>query len=175
MDAVPISRRDALQRLGALAAGLAVGCTPLRVVLHDYPDEFRGTPRVEDVLRAFVTTVLPGALGNDPHLIAAFYDQALPFARYREFFASSFCERSRRVFRTSSFERLDLRQRTRVVQDGLRADGTTRKLYNGAVFLAQISVYAGIYDDERGSPLIDFEGRSRGRSLEEITYPETER
>ncbi len=43
--------------------------------------------------------------------------------------------------------------------DGLEADGTTQKLYNGAIFLAQLSFYAGIYDDVEGCPLIAFHGR----------------
>lgn len=69
------------------------------------------------------------------------------------------------------FDRLSADDRTAVVHDGLHADGTTRRLYTGAVFPAQVSTYAGIYDAERGCPLIGFEGRYRVRSLDQVTYP----
>jgi hypothetical protein len=54
-----------------------------------------------------------------------------------------------------------------VIRDGLEADGTTRKLYQGAIYLAQIAFYGGIYDDDAGCPLIDFPGRYRG---DPVTY-----
>jgi hypothetical protein len=61
-----------------------------------------------------------------------------------------------------------------VVLSGLRARGVTGHLYTGAVFLTQVALYAGIYDDEAGSPLIDFPGAGRLSSVEERTWPATD-
>jgi len=162
-----ISRRDVLRTLGLITAGVAVSaCTPLRIITGAYSDEFKHAgERVERVLRAFVLTVIPGAPANSPDLVRAYFDRAYPFARYAAFFASDLCDRAGKRFGHGRFWELALGQRTQVIRDGLSADGTTRKLYGGAIFLAQVSFYAGIYDDDTGCPLIDFPGRYRGAAV----------
>lgn len=168
-----MSRRGAIRWLGLGAATLAAGCTPMRILLRAYPEEFDANPaRTERVLRAFVLAVVPGVPAADPHLTGAFYDRELsPLPKYRAFFAADLCARASRSYGTARFAELDPEARTAVIQDGLEADATTRRLYEGAILLAQVSVYAGIYDDEAGCPLIGFEGRYRPRPWSEITYP----
>src|SRR5262245_45801705 len=85
-----LPRRDALKMLGLLGvAAAASGCTPLRIALRAYPRLYDTDPAVTTgILRAFVTAVIPGAPENDPHLVRAFADPALPFAPYRAYFAS---------------------------------------------------------------------------------------
>lgn len=171
-----LSRRDALRQLSVVVAGLAAACTPLRVVLHDYPRDFETDPALLDrVLRAFVTTVIPEADPGAPDLVRAFNDPALPFAAYRAFFASDLSRRAAERFGEPAFERLSLERRTAVVTDGLNADATTKRLYTGAVFLTQASYYAGMYDDAAGCPLIGFEGAYRFRGLDAFTHPDPER
>ena len=170
------TRREALGQLGILVAGLAVGCTPLRIVLRDYPGDFTTDAALADrVLRAFVLTVVPGMPADDPNLARAYSDPYYPFAPYRAFFASDLCRRAEQRFHRADFDGLTAEQRTAVIQDGLAADATTRKLYTGAVFLAQVSCYGGIYDDAAGCSLIGFEGRYRFRGLDALTYPNPER
>ena len=166
-----MSRRAAVKAMAAAAAALAAGCTPLRIISRDYPASFdHDHDRVDRLLRAFVSTVVPGAPDDEPGLARVYFDDFYRFSPYRSFFAADLCQRSARMFGTPDFARLDLEQRTRVVQDGLGADGTTHKLYSGAIFIAQISFYAGVYDDEKGCSLIDFPGRFRPRPLSELTY-----
>src|SRR5437763_6700550 len=142
-----ISRRQALRQLGLVAAGLTAACTPLRVLGSAYPQAFDDDDALVDrVLRAFVTAVIPGAPADDPDLVRAYTDPAYPFAQYVGFFAADLSRRATRRFEGRRFERLPVRERTAVIAEGLAADGTTRKLYNGAVALAQITFYAGIYD-----------------------------
>jgi hypothetical protein len=169
-----IARREALRRLGVLTAGLASACTPLRIVLHDYPSAFDGEEASDRVLRAFVLTVIPEADARDPNLLRAFRDPDLRFAPYRGFFVSDLCQRS--AARTGeSFDRLNQAERLAVVQEGLGADATTARLYTGAILVAQASYYGGIYDDTRGCALIEFEGAYQFRGLAAITYPDPER
>lgn len=170
-----VTRRDALRRLGALTAGLATACTPLRIVLHDYPHVFDAEEESERVLRAFVLTVIPEADAGDPNLARAFGDPELRYAPYRGFFVSDLCRRSQTRTGEAAFERLSLAERTAVVRDGLRADATTARLYTAAILVAQASYYAGIYDDARGCPLIGFDGAYQFRGIETITYPDPER
>jgi len=111
-----IARREALRRLGVLTAGLASACTPLRIVLHDYPSVFDGEDASERVLRAFVLTVIPEADAEDPNLLRAFRDSDLRFAPYRGFFVSDLCQRA--AARTGeSFDRLSQAERLAVVQE----------------------------------------------------------
>ena len=171
-----INRRTALRSLGLLALGATVGCTPLRVVLNRHPRALDDDAELEDrVLRAFLATVIPGADTGAPDAIRIFHDRAYPFARYATFFAGDLCRRAAARCRGLTFDRLEAAERTAVVQAGLAADGTTQQLYGGAIYLAQIATYAGIYDAERGSPLIEFEGRYRFRGIAAICHPDPER
>ncbi len=173
----PLTRRDALRRLvGGITGLVAAGCTPLRIVFHDYPEEFDAdSERVDHILRAFATAVVPGIPTGDPTLTRVYYDQFYPLAKYRGFLAADLCARAGRGSGGARFETLPPEQRVAVIEEGLKADGTTARLYAGAVFLTQIACLSGIYDDEHGCSLIDFEGRYRPRSLSELTYADPSR
>lgn len=170
-----IARREALRRLGLLTAGLASACTPLRIVLHDYPRAFDADDESERVLRAFVLTVIPEADAHEANLLRAFRDPELRFAPYRGFFVSDLCRRAAARAGEPAFDRLGQADRLAVVQQGLDADATTARLYSGAILVVQASYYGGIYDDKRGCALIDFEGAYRFRGVAAITYPDPDR
>lgn len=158
----PVSRRAVLRTMGLASVALVAGCTPLRILLHDYPKMFDDDRSLTDrILRAFVITVLPGADPRAPDLTRAFFDPAYPFAPRASYFAADLCRRSSRAFGRSAFDGLDPGRRSQIIDGALHDDATTRRLYNGAIFLAQVAVYAGIYDDSRGCDLIEFHG-SRG-------------
>jgi hypothetical protein len=166
-----MSRREALGRLAVLTAGLGWACTPLRIAFGLYPEEFDRQPeRVERVLRAFVVTVVPGMPEGDRNLVRIYFDRYYPFAKYRNFFVSDLCQRGLEQYGTDAFDRLTFAQRTKVIQAGLEKGGVTRRLYTGAVFMAQVSCYAGIYDADRGCPLIDFEGNYSDRLPSGVSF-----
>jgi hypothetical protein len=168
-----LDRRAALRRLAVLGAGLvASACAPMRVVLHLYPEDFDESPELTRlILGGFVTAVIPGASEDEPNLTRALTDPAFPLARCAGYLAADLCKRSAGQFGTARFDALDVARRTEVIKAGLSEGGTTSRIYNGAIFLTQIAYYAGIYDDDRGCPLIEWEGRYRFRGLEATTYP----
>ena len=177
--AVQLTRREALRRMAIVAAGLSagltVGCTPLRIGFGMYPGKYDSDSRIGDrVLRAFVGTVIPGAPEDAPNLIRVYKDDFYPLTQYRGYLVYDLCERSDRLFGAWRFSDLEAELRVRVIQDALDADKTTRRLYEGGIFLAQISFYAGVYDDAAGCELIDFDGGSRLLPLAEQTYPDPE-
>ena len=168
----PITRRQLLCRAGVFAAALATGCTPLRLALHADPEPFRGEGGVTDrALAAFVRSVAPRATGSAEELARVFADPAYPFARYRAFFAADLCRRAQDRFGTNRFDSLTEDARARIIEDGLHGDAVARRLYSGAIFLAQVAVYAGIYDDGRGARAINFDGANHGYAPETLTYP----
>ncbi|HKQ19636.1 MAG TPA: hypothetical protein VJW75_07820, partial [Candidatus Eisenbacteria bacterium] len=136
------------------------------------PAPFRGQGgAADDVLAAFVRTVAPRATGSTEELARAFGDPAYPFAPYRSFFASDLCRRAEDRFGTNRFDSLTAEARALIVEDGLHGDAVARRLYGGAIYLAQVAVYAGIYDDARGGRAINFDGANSGFSPEALTYP----
>lgn len=167
------TRREALRWLASVAIGVtASACTPLRILTQSFPADFRRDPRlVEHMLLSFVAAVIPGIDSERPAAIRALLDRRYPFARYAAYFASDLESRAQRQF-NEGFDRLTIDQRTAVIAQGLAADGTTRKLYRGAIYLSQLSNYAGFYDDEAGCALIGFRGRFRGS--EAISYADPE-
>lgn len=68
-----LSRREAMRHMAIIASGLSFGlstaCTPLKIGLGMHPRMFDTDLELRDrVLRAFVTTVIPGAPADDPGL-----------------------------------------------------------------------------------------------------------
>lgn len=172
-----VTRRAVLKSFAAIAlAGAGSACTTVRMALRIAPGGFDDDPeRVDRVLRGFVTAVIPGMPADDPNLVRFFYDEYYPLAKYRGYIASDLCQASLKCFGTHAFDRLSLEQRSEIIEQRLAAGGLTKRLYSGAVYLTQISCYAGIYDAERGCSLIDFPGRHRVVALSESTYPNPER
>ncbi len=147
-----VSRRAAIGTLFAFAAGTASACTPLRMALQIYPGDFDDRPqRVDRILRAFATTVVPDTPPDDPDLVRAFHDDDYPLAKYRNYFVADLCKTSEKLFGTDRFERLNLAQRTRVMDHRQKSGGVTTQLYSGAILLTQITCYAGIYDDAKSN------------------------
>jgi len=167
-----ISRRFFLGQVAAASATFVASCTPVRILIKSYPKKFDKEDQLVDIiLRAFVLTVIPGAPVDDENLTRIYSDTFYPFHKYCGFFVSDLSDRSKNLFGNEKFDQLSLKQRTAVIEDGLGADGTTARLYRGAILMAQISFYGGIYDDDEGCPLIDFQGANGGFEKEEMCYP----
>lgn len=168
-----ISRRAALKSLAVLAAaGVGAACTPIRMGLRLAPGGFDNDKALVDrVLRGFATAVVTGTPADHPNLVRHFYDNDYPLAKYRGYLASDLCQACVDRFGTHEFDRLSLAQRTKIIESKLARGGVTRRLYRGAIYLTQIACYAGIYDPDGGSPLIDFDGRCRNPSVADSTYP----
>lgn len=170
------SRREVLRFLvlgGITAASSA--CAPVRLVLKAYPAEFDHDQSLTDrTLTAFVHTVIPG-LPAGPHPAATILQDAFyPIAPYAAFLASDLDRRAETRF-AGSFRTLKPAERRTVIQDGLRADAITRRLYTGAIFLTQISVYGGVHDDRAGSPLINFPGGYQPPIPASLSHSDVER
>lgn len=170
-----MGRREALKLLGLVGAGAAFGaCTPVRAFMGWYPARFRDDELVGLVLEAFADAIVPNGGADPAELVRPLYDERFPLHGYGNYLAADLSRRARSECGDARFHLLSRADRTRAIDAGLGADGTTRKLYGGAIFLVQLGFYAGIYDDERGCPAIEFEGRYRPYSLSERTYGRAE-
>ena len=156
---VNISRIDFLKKL-SLSLGLFVtSCTPIKILLNTHEDKYNDNAALKNnILKAFVTTVIPGADPNNPHMCRIFCDEYYDFHKYTGYFISDLCNKSNSLFATKNFYELTSEQRTKVIQAGLNDDSTTERIYTAAIFIAQVSVYCSIYDDEKGCSLIDYHG-----------------
>lgn len=173
MAAVPVvhslTRREALGVLAATGAGLLGACAPVARFVIPRP----GVEAPDQVLHAFVATVAPG-VGDSPELIRPFSDPFYGFAEWREWFTGDLCLRAGRCG-APRFDLLEPSARTRIVADGLAAGPVARRVYTGAVFLAQLSAYVPLYGERGASSLLDFECPHRFRGLSAVTYPDPER
>ena len=186
MDLRESSHRDTLwTRLQALrTSGTSVTSssfspaavmTAVRMLFDLYPREIRKDLELQDhILSAFVLTVIPGADARDPDLVRMYHDTDYPFYPYTGFFVYDLMRRSLRTYGTSVFDQLSSPERTSLLQDALSSNDTTSRLYRGAMLMAQVSYYAGIYDPDKGCFLIDFPGRNAGFSLSELASKNVE-
>lgn len=159
-------------RIGSIAALASLsGCTPARILLKKYPQKYkRDEALIEETLRAFVVTIIPGADYFDKDLIKVFYDEYYPLSKYRSFIVYDISKRSEKLHGTNQFESLTPGQRTEVVENAEEGSKIIRKLYNGAIILSQVAYYASIYDDDKGCALIDYEGKNYGYSHVQKCY-----
>ncbi len=145
----------------------------VRMIANLYPRRFRADLGLRDrILRAFVVTVIPGADEVDPHLVRMYSDTYYPFYPYTGYLVYDLARRSRVLWGTEAFNSLDPERRTAVVENALSGDETTARLYRGAMLMAQVSYFAGVYDPDHGCALIDFPGKNNGFPREAITYPD---
>lgn len=169
-----VSRLEFLKQICVVSGVLVAGCTPMKIVFKAYPERFKYDRNLrEQMLRAFVTAVIPGAPEDDPDLVRMFTDDYYPFHEYCEFFAADLSSRSEKLFEDDRFDQRTLEERARVVQDGLEADATVARLYRGAILMAQVSFYAGIYNDEKGCSLIEFDGSNYGFTDNEMYHKDS--
>lgn len=165
-----LPRRDFVRMLAAV--GLAGACTPVRIGLKLYPTDFKkDAALVEETLRAFVLTVIPGMPPDDPDLTRHFHDELFEIDAHRAYLAYDLCSRGDRIAGCRRFAELTYGERERVVADGLEAGGVTTLLYTASIHVTQIACYAGIYDDDKGCPVTGFEGRFRLENLSSAKDP----
>lgn len=144
----------------------------LRMVLRVFPHKYCTDRLLNDgILRAFVTTIIPGADVHEEHLVRMYSDEYYPFHIFCGYFVYDLDSRARRLFDGREFTTLDLNQRTSVVADALSGSEVTRRLYKGAILMAQVSYFGAVYNEDRGCSLIGFPGRNEGYSRDECTYP----
>lgn len=166
-----MSRKTFLLQAGLLVGACLAGCTPARILLHAFPSKFENDPTlIDEYLRAFVLTVIPGAPPDDPNLVRIYTDEYYPFAPRCGFFVSDLATRSREICGREAFPSLTLASRSSVVRSGLGGDAIVSRLYQAAIYMAQVSFYGSIYDDARGCPLIDVPGTETYVAPEELTY-----
>jgi len=170
INSINISRLDFLKKISLSLGVLMTSCTPINILLNTHDDKYDEDSKLKSkILRAFVTAVIPGSDLNNPELCKIFCDDYYPFHKYCGFFVSDLCSKSQKLFGSECFYDLSIEQRTEVIQSGLDDDSTTERIYTAGIFIAQVSVYCSIYDDEKGCNLIDFKG-SYGFMDAEIYY-----
>ncbi len=170
------SRIRSLRSTGAGSGKLnltpAAAFTGVRMILGWFPSFYRSNRTIQDaVLGAFVLTVIPGADPEEANLVRMYHDGDYPFAPFSGFLVFDIVRRAEKLHGSKAFQLQSLAQRTAVIQDALAANDTVSRLYKGAMLMAQVSYFAGIYDPAKGCAMIDFPGANSGFSLAESSYP----
>ena len=143
----------------------------LQMVLKLFPHKYcKNVLLREKILRAFVSTIIPGSDENEENLVNMYEDKFYPFLSYCGYFTFDLNRKSKKLFNNKEFVNLSLKERTSVVQNALNGKELTKRLYKGAILMAHVSYYGAVYDEEQGCPLIEFPGRNNGYSINDISY-----
>lgn len=153
------TRRELLKGLSIAALVGLASCTPVKYILDPKPKRYRDSKTLDRTLRAFVTAVIPGAPLDEPNLVRIYTDDYYPFAEYAAFFANDLDSKATNNY-NCEFASLTIAERTTIIKQGLQGDATTSRLYHGAIYMAKVSFFAGIYDAQKGCPMIEFNGAS---------------
>lgn len=157
-EKVILTRRKAITSMFFLMAGATFGCAPVRMAFDLKKENDAGDYNViNETLRAFVDTVIPGVEDTNPRMVEIFHDRFYKIHKFTYALARDLNKRSQKLF-GSDFYRLSLKERTSIIEDGLAANAIATRLYTGAVFFAQIVIYSGLTSNEKGCELIDFKG-----------------
>ncbi|MDX1702464.1 MAG: hypothetical protein R3250_17680 [Melioribacteraceae bacterium] len=143
----------------------------LQMVLRLFPHKYCNDRNLKErVLRAFVTTIIPGADQNDEFLVKMYEDSYYPFHTYCGYFVFDLNKRSKKLFGVREFNSLTLKERTAVIQNALSGRELTVRLYKGAILMAQVAYFGAVYNEDDGCKLIKFPGRNSGYEKKDITY-----
>ncbi|MFN2317897.1 MAG: hypothetical protein ABR602_14605 [Gemmatimonadales bacterium] len=118
----------------------------------------------------FVETVVPGTPVDRPGSAGVFFDPFYPLTPHRAWLARDLNDRAMRRFH-QPFDGLPRSARESIVRTGLASSGLTGRIYHGAVFLAQIAIYAGLAHPTGACPAIGFQGPAGLQPLAAQTYP----
>lgn len=161
-----INRREALSRFLLGTAGFLVSCSPLNIL--GAKSTLTSKQTEIEILGAFMETIVPGLDVNHPGLTAVFYDKYYRFTKFRKILVNDIINQTRKLFSVNSFETLQREGREKIVQHVLNVGGIMKKVYSGAIYLTQITAYAGLYNRNYSSPIIDFKAEY---SFEPTSYP----
>lgn len=170
------NRRAFIKSLALISGLFYSACSDIRILLGLYPDKYNEDKNlIERVLASFAATVIPGADERDENLIKIFSDEFYPFHKFCGFFVYDLCTRSKDLFDEEKFYNLNQKKRSEVISNGLKDNdgGNVARLYEFAIYMTQVSFYAGIYDDGKGCSLIGFKGRNTGYLSSEMIYAES--
>lgn len=145
------NRRQALTTIASVA--LTTACTPLKVLFANKEP----VGKVYDpTLKAFMEAIIPGVLTESTGLTDIYYDPYFPFAPYLEIFTDALDKASAKKFNAEKFSELSVERRIDIVADKLSDGGIARQFSLAALFLAQLSIYTGLYNSEGICELLDF-------------------
>ena len=90
-----VAQSDLMEFTAEALAAVLPGTATLREALRDArPPNGRLDGVGDEMLRAFVTTVVPCASPEDPNLLRAFSDPCYSFGDYRDLLVADLCARS---------------------------------------------------------------------------------
>jgi len=114
--------------------------------------------RHEKILRAFIDAVVPGCdLDNINHL-SGFYDESLPMAKYVRLLILRINRMKRKLGFYKRFYHLSREERTRIIEYGYKNSKLDYEMFHAAIYLSQITVYGGIFNQMTNADFIGFEG-----------------
>ncbi len=169
-----LTRRDLFARFGAVALGMATaGCAPRALGRALYPESIAlDDDTILRMLVAVVAVVIPEPDAALP-VARRFADPALRFADFRGPLAADLMRRAAQRAGTDRFDRLPVAQRRAIVQDGLDGGAVSARLYGGAVFLARIVFFCGLWNERGACDYIGYRGAFTGDA--DLSWPEPER
>ncbi len=120
------------------------------------------------VLRAFIETIVPGADTKHPQITSVFYDATYWSTMNRWLLLFALAYQSEKLYLTLDFSCLDAFERIRVIQNGLEGKGIVSRLLHAAIWISQVMVYTGLYNEEESCALIQYPA---AYGEDEIAYP----
>ena len=156
------TRRQAIRQMAIIGVGLSVAGSATGCLGNGATGDQLG--HGDKLIRAFMEAVAPGAPVQHPDITLAFRDERFGFSKYRWLFNFDLRKRACSLFGTLNFHKLNINERKIVIEDALRSDGKMKRLYSGAIQLAQLTVYTGYYREPERCEMIQFESGFGGGS-----------
>ncbi len=120
------------------------------------------------IFETFLKVVIPGAYGYCEFLAKAFADEFYGFSKYINYLIKDL-DKSSFIGFNKSFLQLSDKDKKQIVHEGTQKGLLKKQVYNGAIYLLQLIVFAGLCEEDQSCKIIDYPGRSRGQFE---TYPD---
>ena len=120
------------------------------------------------IFETFLKVVIPGAYGYCEFLTKAIADEFYGFSKYINYLVKDLDKSSFNGY-NKSFLKLNDKDKKQIVHQGTQNGLLKKQVYNGAIYLLQLIVFAGLCEDDQSCKIIDYPGKSR---CQFETYPD---
>ena len=112
----------------------------------------------EKTLLAFIDAVVPDCDIHNLNNLTGFYDATLPMAKYLRILVFRINRLTRKLGYKKRFHLLTRDERADIIQFGYHHSKLDHELIHGAIYLSQITVYGGVFNQNSNADFIGFEG-----------------
>lgn len=149
-----------LKNLALILPGISITSDLLALNFYSSESKARPTKNELQTMKEFIQVVIPDSEAYSDILIHELNDDFYGFSKYLKYLIKKLDESAKLKF-SNAFTELAIEEKKQIVEEGTKTGLIKKQVYNGAIYLLQLIVFAGLCDPDQSCQIIDFPGTKR--------------